>query len=215
MAIARTDGADFGYGDLVVGQHLEQKCLEGFVGAVDLVDQQHAGAILADGLEQRALKQEVTTEDIGFAHAVRLTLMQTYGHELTPVVPLVGGLRHVQTLEALQPHQLGAKRFGQRGGQRRLAHARVAFEQQRALQFACEPHRGGQIVVRKVTHPLQRFAQHAVGGSRVGLLHAQLRLPNRPAHQFLIRAQTMAKPLISRATGGAAAGEASAVAAAS
>ena len=47
--------ADFGHGDLVVGQHFEQKSFKGFVGAVDLIDQQHARASLADGAQQGSL----------------------------------------------------------------------------------------------------------------------------------------------------------------
>ena len=39
-ALARI-GAELGDGDLVLGQHLEQECLERLVGAVELVDQQH------------------------------------------------------------------------------------------------------------------------------------------------------------------------------
>jgi hypothetical protein len=35
------DRAQLGDGDLEVGQHLEQEGLEGLVGAVELVDQQH------------------------------------------------------------------------------------------------------------------------------------------------------------------------------
>ena len=46
---------DFGHGNLVVGQHFEQKSFKGFVGAVDLIDQQHARASLADGAQQGSL----------------------------------------------------------------------------------------------------------------------------------------------------------------
>src|SRR5438445_369955 len=43
--VLRMHGAEFGHGDLVVREHFEQEGLEGFVGAVDLVDQQHAGRV--------------------------------------------------------------------------------------------------------------------------------------------------------------------------
>jgi hypothetical protein len=37
--VGGAERADFGHGDLVFGQHFEQKGFKGFVGAVDLVDQ--------------------------------------------------------------------------------------------------------------------------------------------------------------------------------
>ena len=52
--------AEFGNGDLVVGQHFQQVRLELVVGAIDLVDQQHRWhlADVVDGLQQRTLQQE-------------------------------------------------------------------------------------------------------------------------------------------------------------
>jgi hypothetical protein len=37
----RLDGAEFGNGDLEIRQHLQQEGLEGLVGAVEFVDEQH------------------------------------------------------------------------------------------------------------------------------------------------------------------------------
>ena len=58
--------ADLRHRDLELAEGLEQHRLERLVGAVDLVDQQHDGLVGADGLEQRALGEEVLGEE----HAV-------------------------------------------------------------------------------------------------------------------------------------------------
>ena len=52
--------------DLEVGQHFEQERLEGFVGAVELVDQQHrrAGGVRLERLQQRPLDQEALGEHV-------------------------------------------------------------------------------------------------------------------------------------------------------
>ena len=92
------DGADLGHGDLVFGQHFEQKGFKGFVGAVDLVDQQHTRALLADGAQQGALEQIVAAEHIGLAHTasrVFVRFAHADRHQLAAVVPLVSGLRQV------------------------------------------------------------------------------------------------------------------------
>ena len=57
----RADRAQFGNADLEVRQNLQQIGLEFFVGAVDLVDQQHRRIVLADRLEQRAAQQGSST----------------------------------------------------------------------------------------------------------------------------------------------------------
>ena len=56
----RLHRAELGDRDLEVGQHLEQERLEGFVGAVELVDQQHRRAvgIGLERLQQRPLDEE-------------------------------------------------------------------------------------------------------------------------------------------------------------
>mmetsp|Transcript_119892 Transcript_119892/g.333502 ORF Transcript_119892/g.333502 Transcript_119892/m.333502 type:complete len:344 (+) Transcript_119892:5035-6066(+) len=88
------------------------------VGLVDLVDQQHAGPVAGDGLQQGAFEQVVACEQVCFFHAIRLRFMQPDRQQLASVVPFVRGLRQVQPLVALQAHQLLAARAGQCGGQR-------------------------------------------------------------------------------------------------
>ena len=60
------DGAELRDGDLKVGQHLEQERLERFIGAVELVDQQHrrAGSVGLQRLQQRPLDQEAFGEHV-------------------------------------------------------------------------------------------------------------------------------------------------------
>ena len=60
------DGAEFGDGDLEVGEHFQQKGLERFVGAVEFVDQQHrrAGRVGLQRLQQRPLDQEALGKDV-------------------------------------------------------------------------------------------------------------------------------------------------------
>ena len=62
----RLDGAELRDRHLEIGQHLEQERLEGLVGAVELVDQQHrrAGRVGLERLQQRPLDQEALGEDV-------------------------------------------------------------------------------------------------------------------------------------------------------
>ena len=59
------DRPELGNGDLVIRQHLEQIGLEGLVGAVELVNQQHwrAGEVGLERLQQWPLDQEFVGED--------------------------------------------------------------------------------------------------------------------------------------------------------
>jgi hypothetical protein len=70
----RLHRAELGDRDLEVGQHLQQEGLEGLVGAVELVDQQHRRRRLAlERLQQRALDQEALGEDVVRSSASRST----------------------------------------------------------------------------------------------------------------------------------------------
>ena len=55
--------AELGHRDLEVGEHLEQEGLELGVGAVDLVDEQHAALGRADGAQQRTRQEEALGEE--------------------------------------------------------------------------------------------------------------------------------------------------------
>jgi hypothetical protein len=65
--LLRLHRAQLGDGDLELAQHLQQEGLEGFVGAVEFVDQQHRRrrARGVDGLQQRALVEEAFAEQLG------------------------------------------------------------------------------------------------------------------------------------------------------
>ena len=144
------DHPDLGDRDLERRQHLQQKGLEGLVALVDLVDQQHRAAWLAQGLQQRPRLEEGLGEEQvagavqalhGRGHVGRVgqrrahVVLQDLGVEqLLAVLPLVERLGLVQPLVALQADQRQAEQ--RRGAERqfRLAHARDAFDQHRLLQ---------------------------------------------------------------------------------
>ena len=79
-----------------------------------------------------------------------LALVRLDGQQLALVVPLVERGRLVEPLVALQADQLGAVDRGQRLGDLGLADARLAFEQQRALQQLHERQRRRQLAVGDV-----------------------------------------------------------------
>ncbi len=133
------DRAELGNRDLELGQQLEEVALELLVGAIDLVDQQdrRARARRIDRLQQRPLDQErVAVELAPGAGAIQLTrgLEDAQLDELARVVPLVDGVRDVESFVALQPDQVGLERRRDGAGERRLADAGLAFEKQRPAQ---------------------------------------------------------------------------------
>ena len=99
--------ADLGDRDRVVGEELEQERLEFVVGAVDLVDEEHARLRLAERSQQRPLDQEILGVEVGrLAGDLRLA----DGEQLARVVPLVERLPGVDPLVALQPDEVAAER---------------------------------------------------------------------------------------------------------
>jgi hypothetical protein len=146
-----------GIGDLEVGQHFQQEGLEGFVGAVEFVDQQHRWHRLrrVDGLQERAADQETFAEEV--VRQLFAALAFAFGEadlqHLARVVPLVGGAGEVQALVALQADQRPAQHGGQRLRDLGLAGAGLAFQEQRALQLQRQEHRGGE---RALGHVVQR-----------------------------------------------------------
>ncbi len=92
--LGRLDGAELGDGDLEIRQHLQEIGLEGFVGAVELVDEQdrRAARIGLQRLEQRTLDEETLRIDVAaqaFAAAVAGGLGQADLHHLAGIVPLI------------------------------------------------------------------------------------------------------------------------------
>jgi hypothetical protein len=82
------------------------------------------------------------------------------------VLPVIGRLRQFDALEALQPDQLPAQRLRQRLGERRLAAARRALEQQRLGELQRQPGGGGQRLVGQVVRLMQRGGQLINGPGR-------------------------------------------------
>ena len=128
--------AHFRNGDLKVGEHFEQKRLEGFVGAVDLVDQQHrrAGGVGLERLQQRPLDQEAFGEHVVLeprAIVLAFGLGDADGDHLRGVIPLVDRGGDIEAFVALQPDQPPPERRRQHLGDLGLADAGLAFEENR------------------------------------------------------------------------------------
>ena len=131
------DGAELRDGDLEIGEHFQEKGLERFVGAVELVDQQHrrAGRIGLERLQQRTLDQEALGEDVvlePLAIVLALRLGDADRDHLRGVVPFVDRRRDVEPFVALQPDQAAPERRGEHLGDLGLADASLALEKQRA-----------------------------------------------------------------------------------
>src|SRR5438128_3486877 len=157
--VPRLHGAELGHAHLEVGQHLEEEGLELGVRLVDLVDEQHAGLLRADGAQERPRQDEaVAEEDIVLAgdpihrlgeragpaqHLADLVLQDLRVEELLRVLPLVEGLGLVEPLVALEANQLLAERGRQHLGELGLPHPGRAFHQDRLL------HLGGQVDDRR------------------------------------------------------------------
>ena len=130
------DGAELRHRHLEVGQDLQQERLEGLVGAVELVDQEHGrGARLAgQRFQHRPADQVFFGEDVAL-HVGAVDVAGRFLHadldHLRGVVPLVDRRRDVETFIALQPDQPAAERARQHLGDLGLADARLAFEEQR------------------------------------------------------------------------------------
>ncbi len=181
------DGAELGNGDLVFAQVLQQEGLERLVGPVDLVDQQHrAGRWRLQRLQQRAADQVARLVDLALDFfGGDFVLRGAHVQQLRRVVPLVQGLALLHAVVTLQAQHGTAQHLGQRLGQLGLAHARLAFEQQRALQLHGEKDGGGELARRVVTHALQGVGQVVDAGetgfgadnvSTIGFLHRFLGL---------------------------------------
>ncbi len=135
--------AHFRNGDLKVAQHFEQERLERFVGAIELVDQQHrrAGGVRLQRLQQRPLDQKALGEHVALdARAVVLAFR--FGgadrDHLRGVIPFIDRGGDVETLVALQADQATAERLRQHLGDLGLADAGLAFEEQRPAHFQRE-----------------------------------------------------------------------------
>ena len=111
----RTHLAEFGDGDRVLVEHLEQERLEFVVGPVDFVDEQHARRF-GERPQQRTRQQEPLGVEGAFSGfglevsgAGRLQRPQV--QQLSREIPVVECLRCVDALVALQPDQRQVQRL--------------------------------------------------------------------------------------------------------
>ena len=151
----RHDRAKFGDRHLIFGEHFQQVRFERLVGAVELVDQQHRrGASLRhERFQNRPPDQEPLGENVGcerFAVDLALRFGKPNLDHLPRVIPLVHRRRRVEAFVALQADQLAAERGCQHLGDLRLAHARLAFEEQRPPHRQGEKYAGRQATVGEI-----------------------------------------------------------------
>src|SRR5438445_3179282 len=169
--------ADLGNRDLPVRQHLEQVGLEGLVGPVELVDEQDR-RIAFQRARQRPFNQEFLGVNIGRELLLRL-LPRCFGQpdfdHLPRVVPLVGSLRDVQTLVALQADELPAQALGDDLADLGLAARRLAFQEQRPAHGEGEEKRGGEAAIGDVVARSEELLR-LVDGVRKRACHGQLAL---------------------------------------
>ena len=115
-----------------------RKALELLVGAVQLVYQQHRGALVGGvyGLQQGPLDEEPLAEQPGrcrLAVNVSAGFQQAYLQQLPGVVPLIDGVAYIQPLVALQAYEGSVEGGGQGAGDLGLADAGLSFEEQWTL----------------------------------------------------------------------------------
>ena len=146
----RRDRTHLGDGHLEVAEHLEQQALDLDVGLVDLVDQQHRRLLAPDRGQQRPGEQELVGEDVVVGLVPRLVTSGLDPQQLLLVVPLVERPGLVETLVALEPDQLRARRAGDRLGQLGLAHTCRPLDEQWLLQRSREVGRRGRRRVGEV-----------------------------------------------------------------
>ncbi len=153
--LLRANGTDLGDGDLVVGEQLEQVGLEGLVGPIQLVDEQHRRTFVMrlERLQQRTLDNETPREHVlaeSLAAGAPLGLGEPDLDHLARVVPLVDRRCHVEALVALQAQETPPERRRQHLGDLGLADPRFAFDEQRPVKRQGEKHRRRQAAVRHV-----------------------------------------------------------------
>ena len=166
-------GAQLGNGDLVIGQEFQEEPFKLLIGAVELVNEEHRGAVtaLVDGFQKRALDQELRAEQVDVrgvtVPGLPPGLHQANFQQLAGVVPLVDRVVDVEALVALQPDQIGAESGSQSAGDFGLADAGLAFQEQRAAQLQRQEDGDGEPPVSYVSLVAQQTLDvfHGGGGS--------------------------------------------------
>ena len=179
---AAADGAEFGNGQLVLGQHLEQEGVEGLVGAVELVDQQHRRARPASA-PAAAAARSASSREYRLCEALALAVGRR-------APPRPGGSRSsaaprsIRRRSARCPGLRSTARAAaacssarrQRLGQLGLADARLALEEQRALQLQAQEQRGGRAAGRRRSSPSASSSMTASTESGSGRRHGHGRM---------------------------------------
>ena len=167
-------GAELRDGHLEIRQHLQEKSLERFVGAVELVDQQHRRSrrIRLERLQQWTLDQEalgkhVVLEPLAIVAAFRLG--DADRDHLRGIVPFVDRRRDVEPFVALQPDQAAPERRREHLGDLGLADPGLALEKQRAAHPQREKQHGRKRAVGEIVRRRQQVERRIDrGGQRTG-----------------------------------------------
>ena len=144
-------------------QQLEQKRFEGFIGAIDLVDQQYGCAILRDRFEERALEEKRFAENFRFARERIgcVALGEPDPQQLLRVIPFVQRACRIEALIALQTDQARLEDLGENLRAFGFADARGPFQQERLLERQHEFERGREIFVHHVPASGESFGEIA------------------------------------------------------
>ena len=148
-------GAELRDRHLEIGQHFEQERFERFVGAVELVDEQHRrpGDVRLQRLQQRPFDQKFLGE---YVLRQMLAVLDAFGFgepdrdHLRAVVPLVNRGGDIQSLVALQADQFPPERLRQHLGDFGLAHPGLALQKQRPPHAQSEEQHGRKRAVGEI-----------------------------------------------------------------
>lgn len=155
--------AEFWDGDRVLVQYLQQERLEFVVGAVDLVDEQHAGGFGERPQQGSGQKEPLGVQrafdGVGLEQAGARRLERPQVQQLPREVPVVERLRGVNALMTLQADQRQVERLRQRGRERRLAGAGFTLAEQRPSHTYGEERGHRDAVVGEVARGVERPRQ--------------------------------------------------------
>ena len=154
------DRAELGDRHLEVGEHFQQEGLEGLVGAIQLVDEQHGSpggrglqSAQQGALDEIALGQNVVFKPVAVGFAGRFR--EADRHHLLGIIPLIDSRGDIEPLVALQADERSAEGRGENLGNLGLADASLAFEEQRPFQAQ-----------RQEQDSRQRPVGHIIGGGQ-------------------------------------------------
>ena len=168
-------GADLGDAHLVFAQVLEQEGLEGLVGAVHLVDQQHgAGLGRLQRLQQRPADQVAVLVDLALdlaSRAAPAAFGRAHVQQLRRVVPFVQRLALLQAVVALQPQQLALQRVASALASSVLPTPGSPSSSSGRCSLSARNTAVGQAPVGEIADRLQRL-RRGVDGGGAGRRHA-------------------------------------------